>query len=129
VGRVETSSVCAGQEGFCEQENEYVQNMMMSHHEGDCMNSLPRCVFSRGGQAVVLTKDHKPDQPQEEKRIVTAGHFVGPSRRGGIPRVGGNLAMSRAMGDVKVNEAQSGEQHGYAPADPLSHWLWPHIAC
>ncbi|KAL6760307.1 phosphatase 2C-like domain-containing protein [Haematococcus lacustris] len=58
-----------------------------------------RCVLSRGGQARQLTEDHKPAQPKEATRIYTAGSFVAPSRHGGVLRVGGSLAMSRAIGD------------------------------
>ncbi|XP_042463859.1 probable protein phosphatase 2C 24 [Zingiber officinale] len=55
-----------------------------------------RAVLSRGGQAVPLTDDHKPDRPDELARIEGAGgrviYFNGA-------RVSGMLAMSRALGD------------------------------
>ncbi|KAG6609588.1 Phosphomevalonate kinase [Phytophthora cinnamomi] len=70
-----------------------------------------RAVMCRGGQAVALTSDHKPDLPDERKRIEKAGGFVG--KIAGISRVysaaGAGLAMqqesstylavSRAFGD------------------------------
>lgn len=57
-----------------------------------------RAVLSHRGQAVALSKDHKPTDPSEYERIHQAGGFV--SRRlGDIPRVNGNLALSRAFGD------------------------------
>jgi len=48
--------------------------------------------------AVLATEDHKPDNPEEERRIVDAGGFVermplGPAR------LDGSLALSRALGD------------------------------
>uniref|UniRef100_H3G5M9 PPM-type phosphatase domain-containing protein n=2 Tax=Phytophthora ramorum TaxID=164328 RepID=H3G5M9_PHYRM len=73
---------------------------------GDC-----RAVICRGGRAVTLTSDHKPDRPDEKQRIERAGGFVG--KIAGISRVysaaGAGLAMqqeastylavSRAFGD------------------------------
>lgn len=73
---------------------------------GDC-----RAVMCRGGRGVPLTSDHKPNRPDERKRIQKAGGFVG--KVAGISRVysaaGAGLAMqqevstylavSRAFGD------------------------------
>lgn len=52
-----------------------------------------RCVLSRGGVAVEMSSDHKPDLPEEMARIEEAGGFV---RNG---RTCGNLSLSRALGD------------------------------
>jgi serine/threonine protein phosphatase PrpC len=54
-----------------------------------------RGVLCRGGQAVPLTRQHRPDDPEELDRIRAAGGrvtFVG------VPRVDGQLAMTRAIG-------------------------------
>ncbi|KAJ4970626.1 hypothetical protein NE237_003725 [Protea cynaroides] len=55
-----------------------------------------RAVLSRGGKAIPLSIDHKPDRPDELARIQAAGgrviYWDGP-------RVLGVLAMSRAVGD------------------------------
>lgn len=73
---------------------------------GDC-----RAVMCRGGQGIALTSDHKPNRPDEQKRIEKAGGFVG--KIAGIARVysaaGAGLALehetstylavSRAFGD------------------------------
>lgn len=59
---------------------------------GDC-----RAVMCRNGQGLALTSDHKPDRPDERKRIEKAGGFV--SKIAGIARVysaaGAGLAIDR----------------------------------
>eukprot|EP00796_Vickermania_ingenoplastis_P001014 gene1014-605_t len=52
-----------------------------------------RAVLCRGGEAVALSHDHKPENDEERERIEAAGGFVQDNR------VNGQLAMSRAMGD------------------------------
>jgi len=44
--------------------------------------------------------DHKPDHPDEVKRIKDAGGFVFPLY--GVWRVNGNLALSRSVGDLSM---------------------------
>lgn len=54
-------------------------------------------LVKKGGRAVPLTIDHKPDAPEERARIEgTPGGFV---RHFGVPRAQGILAMSRSVGD------------------------------
>lgn len=56
-----------------------------------------RAVLSRGGIAVELSRDHKPESPRERSRIENAGgkvSIVGPCHR-----VDFGLNLSRALGD------------------------------
>ncbi|KAL9272677.1 Spermine synthase-like protein [Drosera capensis] len=55
-----------------------------------------RAVMGRGGAAVPLTEDHKPDRPDELARIEAAGGRV-INWHG--PRISGVLATSRSIGD------------------------------
>jgi len=57
-----------------------------------------RAVLSRGGQEYFSTKDHKPSDPDEKKRIQKAGGSVM------IQRVNGSLAVSRALGDFDYKQ-------------------------
>ena len=47
-----------------------------------------------------MSKDHKPDDPEERKRIYNASGFVEESR------VNGMLALSRALGDFEYKSNQ-----------------------
>ncbi|KAF0926718.1 hypothetical protein E2562_027152 [Oryza meyeriana var. granulata] len=55
-----------------------------------------RAVISKGGKAIALSEDHKPNRSDERKRIESAGGVV---MWAGTWRVGGVLAMSRAFGN------------------------------
>lgn len=76
---------------------------------GDC-----RAVLSRGGTALPLSDDHKPDRKDEERRIKKAGGVVlnvngvwrltaGKNESGTCP---GYLAVSRAFGDNGFKDPQ-----------------------
>lgn len=54
------------------------------------------------GQAIALSSDHKPMNPSEKMRIESAGGTV--SNANGVPRVNGNLNLSRAIGDLKYKD-------------------------
>lgn len=62
-----------------------------------------RAVLCQGDKAIRLSVDHKPDDPAEESRIKSVGGSVTRqvNRQGKtISRVGGMLAVSRALGDI-----------------------------
>ncbi|KAL0327628.1 UNVERIFIED_CONTAM: putative protein phosphatase 2C 10 [Sesamum angustifolium] len=55
-----------------------------------------QAVICRGGDAIAVSRDHKPNHSDERQRIENAGGFV---MWAGTWRVGGVLAVSRAFGD------------------------------
>eukprot|EP00357_Protocruzia_adherens_P033611 CAMPEP_0114996242 /NCGR_PEP_ID=MMETSP0216-20121206/14193_1 /TAXON_ID=223996 /ORGANISM="Protocruzia adherens, Strain Boccale" /LENGTH=322 /DNA_ID=CAMNT_0002360407 /DNA_START=31 /DNA_END=999 /DNA_ORIENTATION=- len=66
-----------------------------------------RSVLCRAGRAVEMSKDHKPDNPEESARIAKAGGEVLDGR------VNGNLNLSRSLGDLefkKVDRLPAEEQ-------------------
>lgn len=65
---------------------------------GDC-----RAVLSRGGLAINMSEDHKPEQPTEFTRIADAGGCVLSQRLGErvVHRVNGDLSLSRSIGDLR----------------------------
>lgn len=52
-----------------------------------------------------LTRDHHPDRDDERIRVETAGGYV--LELSGVPRVNGQLAISRAIGDVSFKRSGS----------------------
>ena len=61
-----------------------------------------RAVLARGGDAVPLSHDHKPHNPEEKARIEAAGSHVA-----GCWRVNGDLAVSRALGDFVYKRCET----------------------
>lgn len=57
-----------------------------------------RTVMCDHGTAIDLSKDHKPDLPEERSRILKAGGEVMEGR------VNGMLALSRAIGDFEYKQ-------------------------
>jgi protein phosphatase 1L len=66
----------------------------LAANAGDC-----RIVIGEGRQTVELTRDHRPDLPEEMERIEGLGGRVVSLD---MPRVQGMLAMSRALGDAPL---------------------------
>jgi len=60
-----------------------------------------RAVLSRRGEAVALSRDHKPMDEDERDRIQKAGGFVQEGR------VNGSLALSRAIGDLEYKQGKT----------------------
>lgn len=58
-----------------------------------------RVIIGKGDEWQQLTVDHKPDVPEERRRIEGLGGSV---IKWGVPRVQGILAMSRAIGDPSL---------------------------
>ena len=65
-----------------------------------------RSIASVRGRVQNLSYDHKPNNELESKRIIAAGGWVE------FNRVNGNLALSRALGDLvfKKNETKKAEE-------------------
>jgi len=62
-----------------------------------------RAVLSRSGEAINLSRDHKPDNPDEEQRIKSAGGFVT------MKKVCGTLATSRSFGDFNFKRPSNSD--------------------
>ncbi|XP_023541902.1 probable protein phosphatase 2C 76 [Cucurbita pepo subsp. pepo] len=60
-----------------------------------------RAIISKGGEAIPLSEDHKPNRTDERRRIEKAGGVV---MWAGTWRVGGVLAMSRAFGNKMLKQ-------------------------
>lgn len=57
-----------------------------------------RAVLCKGGKAVDMSEDHKPDNPKEKARIEKAKGFVEDNRVNGI------LNLSRSLGDLEYKK-------------------------
>jgi serine/threonine protein phosphatase PrpC len=78
-----------------------------------------RAVLCRDGRAMDLTRDHKPDDDDERRRIEGYGGTVDwcgdvddvtgrPIHGAGVYRINGNLALSRSIGDRAERPCVSG---------------------
>lgn len=79
-----------------------------------------RCVLFDGGIIIALSRDHRPTQKQERKRIMkTRGSFVQDGRVNGV------LATSRAFGDYefKQNEELSDREQIVTALPDVEHYI------
>ncbi|KAG8192145.1 hypothetical protein JTE90_027788 [Oedothorax gibbosus] len=65
-----------------------------------------QAVLVKGGRPVLVTEPHKPDRPDERKRVEDAGGVV---EYMGVWRVNGMLAITRALGDADYRPYISSE--------------------
>lgn len=56
-----------------------------------------RCIVSKGGTALTLSIDHKPEDRDEEDRIQKAGGFISDDGR-----IQGTINISRAFGKLNI---------------------------
>jgi len=79
-----------------------------------------RAVLVKGatGECISLTSDHKPEDDEENERIMAAGGFARNNR------VDGELAMSRAMGDnkYKTNPSLKYDQQKVIPLPDVRYF-------
>jgi protein phosphatase 1L len=61
-----------------------------------------RAIMNQGHKSIPLTKDHKPDDIEENNRITKLGGKVVKAFPGDVYRVNGVLALSRAIGDFAL---------------------------
>lgn len=74
---------------------------------GDC-----RAIVNVGNSAFQITKDHKPHMQSEFERIQRLGGSVS-FHPNDVPRVNGNLAVSRSMGDLYLFPLVTWEPEGF----------------
>jgi serine/threonine protein phosphatase PrpC len=84
-------------------ESEDGHRTLLSANVGDS-----RAVLSRGGRAVDLTHDHKPNDEKEKARIMALGETIEWDQDCKVHRVR-NLSLSRAIGDRYAKPAVSPE--------------------
>jgi protein phosphatase 1L len=66
-----------------------------------------RGVLCHASKAIPMSRDHKPNEPDELARIVKHGGTVTNDSESGIPRINGKLAVSRGFGDLKFKNAET----------------------
>ena len=59
-----------------------------------------RCVMGKGGKAVEMSIDHKPESQTEIDRITKSGSTITEGR------VDGNLNLTRSLGDLKYKQRE-----------------------
>ncbi|CAK0790916.1 unnamed protein product [Prorocentrum cordatum] len=80
-------------------------------------------IVDGGGTDQGLTTDHKPSHPGERQRIYRCGGHV-EEAAGGVPRVNGELAVSRGFGDAdfKKTGGPGPEDHPVTANPELGHF-------
>ena len=81
-----------------------------------------RTIISRGGQAIQMSDDHKPEVPTERERIERAGGCI--CEVGAFKRLDGCLTFSRSLGDFAFKareDLQPSEQK--VSVEPETHVL------
>lgn len=71
-----------------------------------------RCVLASSGIAKDLSIDHKPDLPNEKRRVTRAGGFVEEGRVNGV------IAVSRAIGDWEYKNSNLKPEDNMVSAYP-----------
>ena len=71
-------------------------NVSLKDHKNIGLSNISGLKFLSGKE---LTRDHHPDREDERRRIEAAGGSV-VSGTTGVPRVNGQLAVSRSIGDI-----------------------------
>jgi len=112
----------SGQDGQCQSEEVDGGEHLAAHTAGAtavcvaitdthviCANAGDsRAVLCRGGKPIPLSRDHKPNDEPEKRRITAAGAMVKEITSTGVAgrtrtqyRVNGDLNLSRAIGDLR----------------------------
>eukprot|EP00927_Polykrikos_kofoidii_P066602 TRINITY_DN6216_c1_g1_i3.p1 TRINITY_DN6216_c1_g1~~TRINITY_DN6216_c1_g1_i3.p1 ORF type:complete len:554 (+),score=142.94 TRINITY_DN6216_c1_g1_i3:155-1663(+) len=82
------------------------------------LGSLDGTIVDGNGTDKGLTTDHKPDHPSERERIYRCGGTV-EHNEGNVPRVNGDLAVSRGFGDREYKKTGGpGPEDRPVTADP-----------
>ncbi|XP_019258350.1 PREDICTED: probable protein phosphatase 2C 28 isoform X1 [Nicotiana attenuata] len=74
------------------------QKLLVMANVGDS-----RAILIQRGKVKQITVDHEPEKKEERDLVESKGGFV-IKRPGNVPRVDGQLAMTRAFGDAKVKD-------------------------
>jgi protein phosphatase 1G len=77
------------------------RDLVVVANAGDC-----RAFLSRGGTAIDMSEDHKPNLPAENARIQKAGGSILKYNVGqrSVYRINGDLSLSRAIGDLRYKK-------------------------
>jgi len=69
-----------------------------------------RGVMCKGNQTIVLSEDHKPNNPKERERVEKYGGKV--KKHGEIYRINGDISVARSFGDLDLKDKETlGEKY------------------